>query len=731
MSCCLYLVGAGRWEGSGYFKPDESALQSGAAAAAAAAAGSNGGDKADSHTAPFVISMPPPNVTGALHMGHAMFVTLEDIMTRFWRMKGRPTLWLPGTDHAGIATQLVVEKMLASEGISRQELGREEFVKRVWEWKEKYGGTIAKQIRRLGASCDWSRERFTLDDQLSKAVVEAFVRLHNKGLIYRGTYMVNWSPFLQTAVSDLEVEYSEEPGTLYFFKYPIAGGTEDDYLPVATTRPETILGDTAVAVHPEDERFKKFVGKQAVVPLCGGRTIPIIADDYVDMEFGTGCLRITPGHAINDNTMTPLHCTIIPSFPCSPVPLSLSLSLSPLRPQYVDMEFGTGCLKSTPGHDINDCAIPSELPSSIPLLPHDPSPHPFPPLLPPLRPQYVDMEFGTGCLKSTPGHDINDCAIPSELPSSIPLLPHDPSPHPFPPLLPPLRPQYVDMEFGTGCLKSTPGHDINDCAIPSELPSSIPLLPHDPSPHPFPPLLPPLRPQYVDMEFGTGCLKSTPGHDINDCAIPSELPSSIPLLPHDPSPHPFPPLLPPLRPQYVDMEFGTGCLKSTPGHDINDCAIPSELPSSIPLLPHDPSPHPFPPLPPLRPQYVDMEFGTGCLKITPGHDINDYAIGQRRDLPIINILNKDATLNENAGAFCGLDRFEARKQVWEQLEKEGLAIKQQPHVQRVPRSQRGGEVVEPLVSRQWFVRMQPLAEPALEAARTGELKIIPERFEKV
>ncbi|CAI7737438.1 unnamed protein product [Closterium sp. NIES-54] len=390
------------WEGSGYFKPDESALQSGAAAA-----GGDSSDKTDIST-PFVISMPPPNVTGALHMGHAMFVTLEDIMARFWRMKGRPTLWLPGTDHAGIATQLVVEKMLASEGISRKELGREEFVKRVWEWKEKYGGTIAKQIRRLGASCDWSRERFTLDDQLSKAVVEAFVRLHNKGLIYRGTYMVNWSPFLQTAVSDLEVEYSEEPGTLYFFKYPIAGGTEDDYLPVATTRPETILGDTAVAVHPEDERFKKFVGKQAVVPMCGGRTIPIIADDY-----------------------------------------------------------------------------------------------------------------------------------------------------------------------------------------------------------------------------------------------------------------------------------------------------------------------------------VDMEFGTGCLKITPGHDINDYAIGQRRDLPIINILNKDATLNENAGAFCGLDRFEARKQVWEQLEKEGLAIKQQPHMQRVPRSQRGGEVVEPLVSRQWFVRMQPLAEPALEAARTGELKIIPERFEKI
>ncbi|KAK6915952.1 Aminoacyl-tRNA synthetase, class Ia, partial [Dillenia turbinata] len=191
-----------RWEYNGYFKPNF-----------------------DRGSDPFVISMPPPNVTGSLHMGHAMFVTLEDILVRYHRMKGRPTLWLPGTDHAGIATQLVVERMLASEGVKRTDLSREEFTKRVWEWKEKYGGTITNQIRRLGASCDWSREHFTLDEQLSRAVIEAFVRLHDKGLIYQGSYMVNWSPILQTAVSDLEVEYSEEPGTLYYIRYRVAGGS--------------------------------------------------------------------------------------------------------------------------------------------------------------------------------------------------------------------------------------------------------------------------------------------------------------------------------------------------------------------------------------------------------------------------------------------------------------------------------------------------------------------------
>ncbi|KAL3698531.1 hypothetical protein R1sor_012607 [Riccia sorocarpa] len=373
------------WESQGYFRPDSN--QDGE---------------------PFVISMPPPNVTGALHMGHAMFVTLEDIMTRHYRMRGRPTLWLPGTDHAGIATQLVVEKLLASEGVKRTDIGREEFEKRVWDWKRKYGDRITNQLRRLGASCDWERERFTLDENLSAAVREAFVYLHEKGLIYRGSYMVNWSPNLQTAVSDLEVEYSEELGTLYYFKYPVADGNAEDHLPVATTRPETVLGDTAVAVHPEDPRYARFVGKMAVVPMSGGRKIPIIADEY-----------------------------------------------------------------------------------------------------------------------------------------------------------------------------------------------------------------------------------------------------------------------------------------------------------------------------------VDMEFGTGALKITPGHDPNDYAIGQKVGLPIINIMNKDGTLNENAGKYSGLDRFVARKQLWADLESSGLAIRKETHTQRVPRSQRGGEVVEPLVSKQWFVTMGPLAEKALKVLESGELRIIPDRFEKI
>lgn len=245
---------------------------------------------------PYVISIPPPNVTGELHMGHAMFVALEDLMIRRARMQGRAALWVPGSDHAGIATQLQIEKMLAAEGTSRVAIGREEFLRRTWEWKEKYGSYIVQQLRRLGASCDWDRERFTMDEGLSKAVREAFVRLYRLGLIYQDEYLVNWSPGLQTAVSDLEVEYSEEAGTLYFFKYPILGG---GYLPVATTRPETILGDTAVAVHPDDERFAQYVGRMALVPIVN-REIPIIADEYVDMEFGTGALKVTPGHDPND-----------------------------------------------------------------------------------------------------------------------------------------------------------------------------------------------------------------------------------------------------------------------------------------------------------------------------------------------------------------------------------------------------------------------------------------------
>ena len=374
------------WEENGYFKPSETAAGE-----------------------PFTIAMPPPNVTGALHMGHAMFVTLQDIMARNARMRDRPTLWVPGTDHAGIATQLVVERSLEAAGATREGVGREEFERRTWEWKKEYGGRIGNQIRRLGASCDWSRERFTLDEGLSEAVLEAFVSLHERGLIYKGTYMVNWAPKLQTAVSDLEVEYSDEPGVLYYFKYPVEGGEgEQAYLPVATTRPETILGDTAVAVNPADDRFKSFIGKRCVVPFSNGRTIPIIGDDY-----------------------------------------------------------------------------------------------------------------------------------------------------------------------------------------------------------------------------------------------------------------------------------------------------------------------------------VDIEFGTGALKITPGHDPNDYEIGQRVGLPTINIMNKDGSMNSNAGAYEGLDRAECRTKLWADMESEGIAIKSEPYQTRVPRSQRGGEVIEPLVSEQWFVRMETMAKPALEAVETGELTIVPSRFEKI
>ena len=374
------------WEENGYFKPSDTAAGE-----------------------PFTIAMPPPNVTGALHMGHAMFVTLQDIMARNARMRGRPTLWLPGTDHAGIATQLVVERSLEADGLTREGVGREEFERRTWEWKKEYGGRIGNQIRRLGASCDWSRERFTLDEGLSEAVLEAFVSLHDRGLIYKGTYMVNWAPKLQTAVSDLEVEYADEPGTLYYFKYPVEGGEGDGaYLPVATTRPETILGDTAVAVNPADDRFKSFIGKRCVVPFSNGRTIPIIGDDY-----------------------------------------------------------------------------------------------------------------------------------------------------------------------------------------------------------------------------------------------------------------------------------------------------------------------------------VDIEFGTGALKITPGHDPNDYEIGQRVGLPTINIMNKDGSMNGNAGAYEGLDRAECRTKLWADMESQGIAIKSEPYQTRVPRSQRGGEVIEPLVSEQWFVKMETMAKPALEAVETGELTIVPSRFEKI
>ena len=378
------------WEEKGYFKPTNDPNL----------------PEHDPGIEPFVIVIPPPNVTGALHLGHPMFVTTEDIMVRYHRMKGEPTLWLPGTDHAGIATQLQVENLLREEGTSREELGREAFEKRVWEWKEKYGGQIINQLRRLGASCDWERERFTLDEGLSRAVREAFVQLYEQGLVYQGPRMINWSPGLQTAVSDLEVEYSEEKGKLYYFKYMLADGS-GEYLPVATTRPETIPGDTGVAVHPDDDRYQKFIGSEVLVPVLN-RRIPVVADDY-----------------------------------------------------------------------------------------------------------------------------------------------------------------------------------------------------------------------------------------------------------------------------------------------------------------------------------VSKEFGTGALKITPGHDPHDYEIGQRHHLELINIMNKDATLNENAGKYAGMDRFKARKALWADMESAGLVIKEEPYLMNVPRSQRGGEIVEPLISTQWFVKMDSLAEMAAESVRKAEITFVPERFTKV
>ncbi len=252
----------------------------------------------------YCIMLPPPNVTGSLHMGHGFQYAIMDALTRYHRMLGDKTLWQPGTDHAGISTQLVVERQLEAQGISRKDLTREKFLERVWKWKEESGDTITKQMRRLGTSVDWTRERFTMDDGLSAAVQKVFVQLHDEGLIYRGTRLVNWDPKLGTAVSDLEVLSEEEDGFLWHIRYPVVDSKES--LVVATTRPETLLGDTAVAVHPEDPRFKHLIGKQVHLPLCD-RTIPIIADNYVDKEFGSGCVKITPAHDFNDHEVGKRH----------------------------------------------------------------------------------------------------------------------------------------------------------------------------------------------------------------------------------------------------------------------------------------------------------------------------------------------------------------------------------------------------------------------------------------
>src|SRR5437868_9697514 len=266
-----------------------------------------------SNAAPFTIMIPPPNVTGSLHMGHALTFTIQDTLIRWRRMQGRDALWQPGTDHAGIATQMVVERLLAAEGNKggRQALGREAFIARVWRWREESGGAITRQLRRLGASLDWPRERFTMDQGLSAAVREVFVTLYEQGLIYRDRRLVNWDPEFQSAISDLEVESREVTSSLWYIRYPIAG-EEGRFITVATTRPETMLGDVAVAVHPEDARYRDLVGRDAILPLVG-RRIPIIADEYSDPEKGTGAVKITPAHDFNDFAVGQRHGLPMPS----------------------------------------------------------------------------------------------------------------------------------------------------------------------------------------------------------------------------------------------------------------------------------------------------------------------------------------------------------------------------------------------------------------------------------
>jgi valyl-tRNA synthetase len=253
---------------------------------------------------PFTIVIPPPNVTGELHLGHALNNTVQDVLIRMKRMQGYPTLWLPGTDHAGIATEAKVKGQIAEEGLTKYDLGREKFIEKVWAWKEKYGNRITNQLKKLGVSCDWSRERFTMDEGCSKAVKEVFVRLYERGLIYKGNYIINWCPICKTTLSDIEVEHEEKPGNLWHIKYPIKDS--DRFITVATTRPETMLGDTAIAVHPDDERYSELIGKTAVLPILN-REIPIIADEYIDKEFGTGAVKVTPAHDPNDFDMGVRH----------------------------------------------------------------------------------------------------------------------------------------------------------------------------------------------------------------------------------------------------------------------------------------------------------------------------------------------------------------------------------------------------------------------------------------
>ena len=278
------------WNEKGYFKPSN-----------------------DKTKKPYTIVIPPPNITGKLHMGHALDETLQDILIRYKRMQGFNTLWVPGTDHASIATEAKIVEKLKAEGITKEDLGRDGFLKRAWEWKDEYGGTILNQLKKLGCSCDWSRERFTMDEGLSNAVTEVFIDLYNKGLIYKGKRMINWCPYCNTSISDAEVEYEEEPTHLWHVKYPVKG-EEGKFVIVATTRPETMLGDTGIAVHPDDERYKDLVGKTVILPIMN-KEIPIIADDFVEKEFGTGAVKLTPAHDPNDYQAALKHnLEIIPVF---------------------------------------------------------------------------------------------------------------------------------------------------------------------------------------------------------------------------------------------------------------------------------------------------------------------------------------------------------------------------------------------------------------------------------
>ena len=295
------------WEEKGYFKPSE-----------------------DKTKTPYTIVIPPPNITGKLHMGHALDNTIQDILIRYKRMQGFNTLWVPGTDHAAIATEAKIVEKLKKEGISKEDLGREGFLEKAWEWKKEYGGTILKQLKKLGCSCDWDRERFTMDEGLSNAVKHVFVNLYNKGLIYKGKRMINWCPYCNTSISDAEVEYEEEATHLWHIRYPIKG-QEGKYVVVATTRPETMLGDTGIAVNPTDERYQDLVGKTVILPIMN-KEIPVIADEFVEKEFGTGCVKLTPAHDVNDYQAALKHnLEIVPVF-------DENFKMGDLAPEYKGMD---------------------------------------------------------------------------------------------------------------------------------------------------------------------------------------------------------------------------------------------------------------------------------------------------------------------------------------------------------------------------------------------------------